>query len=234
MRVEPDHLLDLLLDALRLGGRQIDLVKHGHDLVVGIERVIYVGERLRLDALARIDDEERPFTGRERARHLVGEIDVTGRVHQVEDVGLPILRRIGEPHGLRLDGDAALALDIHVVEDLLDHLARRQTAGRLDQTVGKRRFAMVDMGDDREIADQLEGMRCHEGHVATRRRRGKRALRLETRRRAQRPPVTLCPARCAATPRSSVRASGCSVPPARREVPGSGAFRKARRSKGAS
>jgi hypothetical protein len=78
---------------------------------------------------------------------------VAGRVHQVEDVGLAVLGLVFEAHGLRLDGDAALALDIHVVEHLLLHLARGQAAGELDQPVGQRRLAVVDMGDDGEVAD---------------------------------------------------------------------------------
>jgi hypothetical protein len=34
---------------------------------------------------------------------------MAGSVDQIEDVGLAVLGRIGQPHGLRLDGDAALA-----------------------------------------------------------------------------------------------------------------------------
>jgi hypothetical protein len=45
---------------------------------------------------------------------------VAGRVHQVEHIGLAVLGLVVEPHGLRLDGDAALALDIHGIEHLLD------------------------------------------------------------------------------------------------------------------
>ena len=33
----------------------------------------------------------------------------------------------------------------------LRHLARGEPAGRLDQPVGERRFAMVDMGDDEKL-----------------------------------------------------------------------------------
>ena len=51
--IEPDHVLDLLLDLLGLGRRQVDLVEHRHDLVVVVDRLVDVGERLRLDALAR-------------------------------------------------------------------------------------------------------------------------------------------------------------------------------------
>ena len=89
--VEADHVLDLLLDALGLGGGQVDLVEDRHDLVVGVERLVDVGERLRLDALGCVDHEQRALAGGERARHLVGEIDVAGRVDQVEDVGLAVL-----------------------------------------------------------------------------------------------------------------------------------------------
>ena len=47
-------------------------------------------------------------------------------------------------------------------EHLLLHLAQLEPAGGLDQPVGERRFAMVDMGDDGEIADMVEG-RGHGG-----------------------------------------------------------------------
>ena len=86
---------------------------------------------------------------------------MAGRVHQIEDIGLAILGRIFQPHGLRLDGDAALALDIHRIEDLLLHLPAGQRAGKLDQAIGQRRLAMIDMGDDREIADVVEGFGGH-------------------------------------------------------------------------
>jgi hypothetical protein len=121
--VEADDVLDLLLDAVGLGGGQVDLVEHRHDLVAGVERVIDVGERLRFDPLAGVDHQQRAFAGRQRPRHFIGEVDVAGRVHQVEDVGLAVLGLVFEAHRLRLDGDAALALDVHRIEHLLDHVA---------------------------------------------------------------------------------------------------------------
>ncbi len=86
------------------------------------------------------------------------------RVDQVEYVILAVVVAVVEAHGLRLDGDAALALDIHVVEHLLlaGHFARVEPAGQLNQAVGERRLAMVDMGNDGEVADV--GQR--EGHAA--------------------------------------------------------------------
>ncbi len=54
---------------------------------------------------------------------------------------------------MSLDGDAALALQIHRVEDLLLHFAHGQRPGQLQQAVGQRGFSMVNMRDDRKIAD---------------------------------------------------------------------------------
>jgi hypothetical protein len=65
---------------------------------------------------------------------------VAGCVHQVEFIGLPVLGRVIQADGLRLDRDPALALDVHVVEHLRLHL-----------TLGKppvywiRRSASVDL-----------------------------------------------------------------------------------------
>ena len=75
------------------------------------------------------------------------------RVDQVEHVGLAVARGVIEAHGLGLDGDAALALELHIVEHLLFHLTVGQAAGLLDEPVGERRLAVIDMGDDREISD---------------------------------------------------------------------------------
>src|SRR5690606_28259764 len=55
-----------------------------------------------------------------------------------------------------LDGDAALALQIHGVENLSLHLAVGQSAADLDKAVGQGRLAMVDVGDDGEIADMTQ------------------------------------------------------------------------------
>src|SRR5690606_27077691 len=76
-------------------------------------------------------------------------------VDQVQDIVLAVLRPVVEAHGLRLDGDAALALDVHRIEHLLAHLALGKAPGELDQPVGQRRLAVVDMRDDREVADMV-------------------------------------------------------------------------------
>ena len=79
-------------DAGGLGGGEVDLVEDRDDLVAGVDRLVDVGERLRLDALGGVDDEERAFDGAHRAGDLVGEVDVAGGVDEVEDVGLAVVR----------------------------------------------------------------------------------------------------------------------------------------------
>ena len=177
--VDADHVLDLLPDRLGLGGRQVDLVEHRHDLMAGIDGVIDVGEGLSLDALARVHHQQRALAGRERAVHLIGEVDVAGRIDQVEDVILAVARLVFKADGLRLDGDAALALDVHGIEHLLDHLALLQAAGELDQAVSQRGLAVVDVGDDREIADVRYGGGRHGREITPPLRCGKHRRRAE-------------------------------------------------------
>ena len=64
--VEADDVLDLLPDAVGLGRRQVDLVQHRDDLEVGVDRLIGVGERLRLDALRGVDEQQRALAGAQR------------------------------------------------------------------------------------------------------------------------------------------------------------------------
>ena len=153
---KPDDVLDLLLDPRGLGCRQVDLVQHRHDLVVGIDRLVGIGQRLRLDALGRIDQQQRALAGAQGPADLVGEVDVARRVDQVQLVVFPIFRLVGEPDGLGLDRDPTLALEIHAVEHLALHLARLEPAAALDDPIGERRLAMIDMGDDRKVADALK------------------------------------------------------------------------------
>ena len=83
-----DQVGDLLADPLGLGAREVDLVQARDQLESGLDRQIRVGDRLRLDALRGIDDEQRALACGEAARDLVGEVDVSGRVDQMQLVGL--------------------------------------------------------------------------------------------------------------------------------------------------
>ena len=148
-----EQLLDFAHHALGIGGGQIDLVDHRDDRQVVFEREMIVRQRLRLDALRRVDDQQRAFAGGQRARDFVREVDVPGRVDQVELVRLSVGRFIVQRDRMHANRDPALALEIHRVERLLFHIAHRDRLGELEQTVRERRLAVIDVRDDAKIAD---------------------------------------------------------------------------------
>ncbi len=125
-RLETDDLLDLHDDPLRLGRGQVDLVQHREHLQPLLDRGVAVGHALGLDPLRGIHHQQRALAGGQRARDLVGEIHVPGRVDEIELVDLAVRRLVIQRHALGLDGDAALTLQIHGVEHLLRHLALAQ------------------------------------------------------------------------------------------------------------
>ncbi len=135
-------------------GQKIKLMSS--DATHQVERGVAVGHRLRLHALAGVHNQHRTFAGSERARDFVGEVDMPRRVHQVELIDLAVLIFVVEAHGLRLDGDAALPLDVHRVEDLRLHIPVGDIAAQLDQPVRQGRLAVIDVGDDRKIANETD------------------------------------------------------------------------------
>ena len=77
------------------------------------------------------------------------------RIDEVEVVDLPIASLIDECSGLRLDRDSTLALDVHRVENLRFHLAVGEPTATLNQTIGERALAMIDVRNDRKISDVI-------------------------------------------------------------------------------
>ena len=84
---------------------------------------------------------------------------MAGRVDQVQVVGLTVGGVVLDPHRLRLDRDPALALEVHRVEHLRLHFLRIDGAGDLEDAVGQGGLAVVDVGDDREVADVVHRVR---------------------------------------------------------------------------
>ena len=158
-------VLDLDFDLIGMGRRQVDLVDGGNDVQVGVHREARIGDRLCLDALGGVDHEDGALACREAAGDLIGEVDVTGRVDEVELVGLAVIGVVHHADGIRLDGDATLALDVHGVEQLRLHVALLHRAGELEDAVGDRRLAVVDVRNDREVADVGSVKSIHADHL---------------------------------------------------------------------
>ena len=152
---DADDVLDLLFHARRVRRRQVDFVDDRHNLQPCVDCKVGVAQRLRLNALRCVDDQKRAFARRKRPRHFIVEVDMAGRVDQVHLIGLPVVGLVFHAHRARLDGDATLTLQIHVVQQLLLHLALGDGLALLQQPVGQRGLAMVNMGNDGKIADML-------------------------------------------------------------------------------
>ena len=70
-------------------------------------------------------------------------------INQIEYIFLAFVH-VFHLDGVALDGNAALALQIHIVEHLpFGHLNR---IGKFQQAVGQGRFPMVDMGNDAKVS----------------------------------------------------------------------------------
>lgn len=107
-----------------------------------------------MDALGGIHDEDGSLNGLERAGDFVGEINVAGSVNQIEFVALPMHLDGGE-----FNSDALFAFQIHRIQKLGFHFARRNGAGKFHHTVGDGRLAVVNVGDDTKITDVVAGHR---------------------------------------------------------------------------
>jgi len=149
-------VLDLFLDLVRIGLWQVHLVQHRHHFQALFDRRVAVGYRLRLDALASIDYQQRTLARGQRATDFIGEVDVAGRIDEIQLVGLAIARSVIKRDAVGFDGDAALALEIHRIQHLGFHFTLGQTTTHLDKTVCQGRLAVIDMGDDGKIADMTQ------------------------------------------------------------------------------
>ena len=74
-------------------------------------------------------------------------------INQVEVVNLAIFSFVTQSSCLSLNRDATFALDIHRIENLGFHFAIRKTPTKLNNAICERRFAVINVSDDRKIAD---------------------------------------------------------------------------------
>jgi len=80
---------------------------------------------------------------------------MSGGVDEIELVDLAADGFERQGHALRFDGNPALAFQIHGIEHLRLHFAGIQAAALLNESVSQGRLAVIDMSNDREIANIL-------------------------------------------------------------------------------
>jgi hypothetical protein len=134
---------------LGLGVGAVDLVDHHDGLQAQFQGLGEHEFGLRHHRFRRVDQKHHPVHHRENALHLAAEIGMAGGIHDVEARAVPFHRgAFGQ------DGDAPLALLVVGIHGALGHvLVLAHRTGLLEQLVDQRGFAMVDMGDDGDVAD---------------------------------------------------------------------------------
>ena len=112
------------------------------------------GLGLRLDAGDGVEHGDGAIQHAQGALHLDGEVDVAGRVDDVDPVVLPLSRG-----GRGSDGDAALLLLLHPVHRggaLVDLAHLVGAAGVVEDPLGRRGLTRVDVGHDPDVAGLFE------------------------------------------------------------------------------
>ena len=90
IRIEAEILFDLISDTFDIGRRQVDFIDDGNDFQIAFHCEIEIGQRLGLDSLTGVDQQQGAFTGSQRTGHFVAKIDMAGRVDQIEGVCLTV------------------------------------------------------------------------------------------------------------------------------------------------
>ncbi len=150
-RIAGQPLADRLQGVLEIGTHHIHLVDEHearHLVLVGLSPHRF---RLRLNAFLGVEDDDAAVEYAQTAFDLGGEIDVAGRVDEVDGAVAPLERNAGA-----VDGDAAFLLLLVPVGGrvALVHGAEQvRGPAVVEEVFGGRGLARVDVGDDAQIAD---------------------------------------------------------------------------------
>ncbi len=134
--------------------RAVDLVDHHDGPKLMLKRLLQDEAGLRHRSLGGIDEQEHPVGHAQDALDFPAEIGVAGGVDQIDLRHYAIGGGKLDRHVLGQDGDSPLALEgIAIEERVLLDLTLAKIAALAQQRVDQRRFAMVDVGDDCDVAD---------------------------------------------------------------------------------
>jgi len=147
-----DHLVDARV-------RAVHLVDHQDHREVRLQRLAEHEPGLRERALTCVDEQHHAVDHRQAALHLAAEVGVTRRVHHVDRDAVRVAgggrRRaaVVDRRVLGEDRDALLALEVTRVEGALVHVGvLAERAGLPQHLVHERGLAVVDVRDDRDVA----------------------------------------------------------------------------------
>ena len=170
-QLTPNEVDDLVRNLIRIGAGEVQFVQNRNDLQVVLNGQVEVADGLGLNALGSVHHQQGAFAGRNASGNFVGKVHVAGGVDQVQ-AEVVFAADVIHLDGVALDGDAALALQIHVVQQLSHFLAGGNRFGDVQQAIGQGAFSVVDVGNDAEVSDifhaNRERSRCSKGSMSVR------------------------------------------------------------------
>ena len=146
-----EKIEDFVDDFLVAGVRTVDLVDGDDRTETDLQRLADHELGLRHRAFGGIDQNNRAIHHRQDTLDFTAEVGVAGGVDDVDAGIFPFDRgRFGE------NGNAALFFDVVGIHHAFHHaLVFAERTGLLQKLVNKRRFSMVNVRDDRDVA------KCH-------------------------------------------------------------------------
>eukprot|EP01137_Pigoraptor_chileana_P031526 Opistho-2@19439 len=168
-----EGLVEILHVKLELKESTVHLVHHEHGLDALTDGLAKHSLGLHAHTRNAVNDDESTVRHTEGSSHLRREVDVSWRVDEVDEESASIVSLRDEGHvllleleeegdGGRLDGDAPLLLirtRVHKAE--LSGAGLGNDACLADERVGQRRLSVVDVGNNRHVADVV--LLVHEG-----------------------------------------------------------------------
>ena len=155
-RAGAEAILDHADAHLEIGAGAVELVDEAHPRHVVLLGLAPDGLGLRLDSGDAVEAGDRAVEDAQAALDLDGEVDVAGRVDDVDPVVVP---ETGGGGGR--DRDSALLLLLHPVHRggaLMDLADLVGLAGIIKDSLGRRRLAGIDVGHDADVAIFVERM----------------------------------------------------------------------------
>ena len=148
-----EEVVDLVQNLLRAGVGTVDLVDDDHRGEPGFEGLREHVAGLRQRAFGGVDEKDDAVDHLEGALDFSAEVGVAGGV---DDIDLVVV--IVESGVLGKNGDAALSFEVVRVHDAVgDGFVGAEGAGLAEHGVDEGGLAMVDVGDDGDVEDGLNG-----------------------------------------------------------------------------
>jgi hypothetical protein len=166
-----EQIEHLVHHPVRARARAVDLVDDDNRVEAHIEGLLRHEARLRHRAVLGVHQQAHAIDHRQHALDFAAEVGVSWGVDDIDPVLSAIaLVRPADGGVLGKDGDAALALEVVAVHDALaEILAGIQRLGLPQQLVHQRGLAVVNVGDDGDVAKVFDAHgEAQTGHMLRR------------------------------------------------------------------